>query len=95
MLRSQAPPSLAKKLSLVTGICMADVAVKEMKEMAERKDDKLMEREEKVGGIEWSPEVFGPEPEFLSRQFSTKGWKQSLRTIEEKALVRKVSHWLF
>ncbi|KAG1338763.1 hypothetical protein COCNU_04G010690 [Cocos nucifera] len=95
VLRSQAPPSLAKKLSLVPGICMADVAVKEKKVMAERKDDKSMEREEKVGGFEWSPEVFGAEPEFLSRKFSTKGWKPSLRTIEEKAMVRKASHWLF
>lgn len=34
-------------------------------------------------------------PEFLSRELSSRGWKPSLRTIEERAMPKKVSHWLF
>ncbi|KAH0470195.1 hypothetical protein IEQ34_001753 [Dendrobium chrysotoxum] len=31
----------------------------------------------------------------LQRQYSSKGWKPSLGTIEEWSLVKKVPHWLF
>ncbi|KAL6902270.1 hypothetical protein ACP4OV_005146 [Aristida adscensionis] len=34
-------------------------------------------------------------PEFLSRELSCRGWKPSLRTIEERAAPKKVPHWLF
>nr|XP_010938299.1 uncharacterized protein LOC105057398 [Elaeis guineensis] len=94
VLRSRSLPFWAKNLSLVPGICMAGVDEKEKEVLGGRKDDGLMEREE-MGGAEWSLEVFGAEREFLRRQFSSKGWKPSLCTIEEKALERKVSHWLF
>ncbi|XP_062209221.1 uncharacterized protein LOC133911004 [Phragmites australis] len=34
-------------------------------------------------------------PEFLSRELSSRGWKPSLRTIEERVAPKKVPHWLF
>ncbi|XP_022152205.1 uncharacterized protein LOC111019977 [Momordica charantia] len=34
-------------------------------------------------------------PEYLSRQFSGRGWKPSLDTIKEKKFEKKISHWLF
>ncbi|KAM6558884.1 hypothetical protein CsatA_028123 [Cannabis sativa] len=35
-------------------------------------------------------------PEYLTRQFSGRGWKPSLDTIEEKVTVdKKITHWLF
>jgi hypothetical protein len=34
-------------------------------------------------------------PEFLSRELSSRGWKPSLNTIEERAAPKKVPHWLF
>ena len=34
-------------------------------------------------------------PEFLSRELSSRGWKPSLRTIEERVLPKKTPHWLF
>ncbi|XP_062215853.1 uncharacterized protein LOC133916261 [Phragmites australis] len=34
-------------------------------------------------------------PEFLSRELSIRGWKPSLRTIEERVAPKKVPHWLF
>ncbi|EER92379.1 hypothetical protein BDA96_01G422600 [Sorghum bicolor] len=33
-------------------------------------------------------------PEFLSRELSSRGWKPSLRTIEERVLPKKTPHWL-
>jgi hypothetical protein len=33
--------------------------------------------------------------EFLSRELSSRGWKPSLNTIEERAAPKKVPHWLF
>ncbi|XP_008786364.1 uncharacterized protein LOC103704729 [Phoenix dactylifera] len=94
VLRSRSLPFWAKNHGLVPGICMEGVGEKEKAVPAGRKDDSLMEREE-AGGAEESPEVFGARSEFLGRTVSGKGWKPSLRTIEEKALERKVSHWLF
>ncbi|XP_034690610.1 uncharacterized protein LOC117918211 [Vitis riparia] len=41
------------------------------------------------------PEALEGRPEYLSRQFSGKGWKPSLDTIEEKKIEKKVPHWLF
>ncbi|KAF0910099.1 hypothetical protein E2562_001334 [Oryza meyeriana var. granulata] len=34
-------------------------------------------------------------PEFLSRELSSRGWKPSLITIEERVAPKKVAHWLF
>ncbi|KAL6648274.1 hypothetical protein ACP70R_012498 [Stipagrostis hirtigluma subsp. patula] len=34
-------------------------------------------------------------PEFLSRELSSRGWKPSLRTIEERVAPKKKPHWLF
>ncbi|KAJ0979871.1 hypothetical protein J5N97_015345 [Dioscorea zingiberensis] len=68
-----------------------------MKEKPFIKEDKEDEQVEKVRGLEWSSEVFDERPEFLSRQFSSKGWKPGLGTIEERELEMKmkVRHWLF
>ncbi|XP_077217805.1 multidrug resistance protein ABC transporter family protein [Tasmannia lanceolata] len=40
-------------------------------------------------------ENFAERPEFLSRQFSGKGWKPNLETIKEKVVEKKASHWMF
>nr|CAD1828548.1 unnamed protein product [Ananas comosus var. bracteatus] len=45
-------------------------------------DEEVIEKE-KATKADWSTEVF-EQPEYLSREFSIKGWKPSLRTIEEK-----------
>ncbi|KAF8721540.1 hypothetical protein HU200_023047 [Digitaria exilis] len=34
-------------------------------------------------------------PEFLSRELSSRGWKPSLGTIEERVAPKKTPHWLF
>ncbi|XP_062108605.1 uncharacterized protein LOC133819363 [Humulus lupulus] len=42
------------------------------------------------------PESSEETPEYLSRQFSGRGWKPSLDTIVEKVTVeKKMNHWLF
>ncbi|CAN6313066.1 unnamed protein product [Urochloa humidicola] len=42
------------------------------------------------------PDVFEEHrPEFLSRELSSRGWKPSLRTIEERVAPKKTPHWLF
>lgn len=46
-------------------------------------------KDESSEAAEGQPEIL------LQRQFSRKGWKPSLRTIEEWSLAKKVPHWLF
>ncbi|CAN6289687.1 unnamed protein product [Urochloa humidicola] len=42
------------------------------------------------------PDVFEEHrPEFLSRELSSRGWKPSLRTIEERVAPKRMPHWLF
>ncbi|XP_047309327.1 uncharacterized protein LOC124912720 [Impatiens glandulifera] len=41
-----------------------------------------------------SDEILDDRPEFMSRQFSGRGWKPSLDTIIEKGVKLKVRHWL-
>ncbi|XP_020589714.1 uncharacterized protein LOC110031024 [Phalaenopsis equestris] len=48
-----------------------------------------MMKDESSEGMDCQSEIL------LQRQYSKKGWKPSLRTIEEWALVKKVPHWLF
>ncbi|KAF6156962.1 hypothetical protein GIB67_039723 [Kingdonia uniflora] len=45
--------------------------------------------------LEFLTEIFDQRPEFLSKQFSGKGWKPSLDTITETVIKQKASHWLF
>ncbi|OAY77367.1 uncharacterized protein LOC109709615 [Ananas comosus] len=78
MLQSQSMPLLTRN-SLFPGNCATG-------------DEEVIEKE-KATKADWSTEVF-EQPEYLSREFSIKGWKPSLRTIEEKVLARKVPHWL-
>ncbi|PKA56676.1 hypothetical protein AXF42_Ash012806 [Apostasia shenzhenica] len=52
-----------------------------------------------AGRVDGSPAAegmeFGWPPELaLQRQYSSKGWKPSLGTIEERCMVKKVPHWL-
>ncbi|KAL7172040.1 hypothetical protein ACSBR2_031687 [Camellia fascicularis] len=44
--------------------------------------------------VEYLPEILEGRPEYLSKQFSGKGWKPSLDTIKEKIVKKKVPHWL-
>lgn len=55
-------------------------------------------REETAAAAARPPPADGFEehrPEFLSRELSSRGWKPSLITIEERVAPKKVSHWLF
>ncbi|BAF11795.1 uncharacterized protein [Oryza sativa Japonica Group] len=56
------------------------------------------ERREETAAAARPPPADGFEehrPEFLSRELSSRGWKPSLITIEERVAPKKVSHWLF
>lgn len=56
----------------------------------------LAEEEEEEEAEAARPDGFeGHRPEFLSRELSSKGWKPSLRTIEERVAPKKTPHWLF
>uniref|UniRef100_A0A0E0KCQ5 Uncharacterized protein n=1 Tax=Oryza punctata TaxID=4537 RepID=A0A0E0KCQ5_ORYPU len=54
------------------------------------------ERREETAAAAAAPDGFEEHrPEFLSRELSSRGWKPSLITIEERVAPKKVSHWLF
>ncbi|KAG4170103.1 hypothetical protein ERO13_A12G125900v2 [Gossypium hirsutum] len=54
------------------------------------------ERLEEVGSLtELIPESMEGRVEYMSGQYSAKGWKPSLDTIKEKKIETKVPHWLF
>ncbi|KAM0954435.1 hypothetical protein DsansV1_C01g0011001 [Dioscorea sansibarensis] len=83
----------SQSFPMIGGAFIAGLANKEKQF---RKEDKEDGKQEKGSVLEWSPEVFEERPEFLSRQFSSKGWRPGLGTIEEKELeMKKVPHWLF
>ncbi|XP_072985213.1 uncharacterized protein [Typha latifolia] len=87
LMRTRSMPSPAVTTSLFSCKRVKEDKKKDKKEIINVKVDQK---------VTWSTEVFEERPEFLSRQFSSKGWKPSLRTIEEKGLTpNKVPHWLF
>jgi len=88
--RSRSIPVLRRKLSSKKGReeAASDVS------SAQREATTEPAEEEKAEAAR--PDGFeGHRPEFLSRELSSKGWKPSLRTIEERVAPKKTPHWLF
>ncbi|KAF5175823.1 multidrug resistance protein ABC transporter family protein [Thalictrum thalictroides] len=92
VLRSRALMSSTKLLPLLLGGCKMGITV-ESNVVVVKKED-IVEKLEN-NKTEILPINFEERTEFLSRQFSGKGWKPSLDTIKEKKIEKKVSHWLF
>ena len=88
LVRSRSMPGLRRKLSTVVHEeAASDVS-------AQREATTEPAEEEKAEAAR--PDGFeGHRPEFLSRELSSKGWKPSLRTIEERVAPKKTPHWLF
>jgi hypothetical protein len=86
--RSRSMPGLRRKLSSKKG-------------REEAAPDVPARREETAESPEPEEEEARPDgfeehrPEFLSRELSSRGWKPSLRTIEERVAPKKSPHWLF
>ncbi|KAF9607269.1 hypothetical protein IFM89_033476 [Coptis chinensis] len=93
VLRSRALLASTRILPLFFQGCKTGVGV-ESNVVLHRKDG-VLENLDKTNRQELLPETFDERTEFLSRQFSAKGWKPSLDTIKEKKIEQKVSHWLF
>ncbi|CAN6301164.1 unnamed protein product [Urochloa humidicola] len=84
--RSRSMPGLRRKLS----------TKKAREEDAAAPDVSSEQREAAPADEEARPDVFEEHrPEFLSRELSSRGWKPSLRTIEERVAPKKTPHWLF
>ncbi|MCL7036092.1 hypothetical protein MKW94_018000 [Papaver nudicaule] len=97
VLQSGSILSSSKLLPLFALICRPSINIKVGHGLVMQKQDNnsVKEQEKTKTLMELMPEVFQQEPEFLSRQFSGKGWKPSLDTIIEKRIEKKVPHWLF
>ncbi|GJN08099.1 hypothetical protein PR202_ga25988 [Eleusine coracana subsp. coracana] len=67
----------------------ADMAVQHVAAPAVAEEEEEEQEAARVDGFEEH------RPEFLSRELSSRGWKPSLNTIEERAAPKKVPHWLF
>ncbi|CAN6325457.1 unnamed protein product [Urochloa humidicola] len=90
--RSRSMPALRRKLSSRKGREEeAAAAVSEQREAAAAESP-----EEAAEADAARPDVFEEHrPEFLSRELSSRGWKPSLRTIEERVAPKRTPHWLF
>ncbi|OVA16810.1 Protein of unknown function DUF4228 [Macleaya cordata] len=95
VLRSGSYLSSARILPLLAWICPVSIRVGHGLVMHKEDDGLVKEQEKTKTLLELQPEVFEQQPEFLSRQLSSKGWKPSLDTIKEKVIEKKVPHWLF
>ncbi|KAF8401352.1 hypothetical protein HHK36_012286 [Tetracentron sinense] len=89
ILKSGSLLSSSRILPLLYRICPA--AIRAGREHILHRQDSLTNKPEKSN---W-PDVFDERPEYLSRQFSGKGWKPALDTIKEKGIEKKVPHWLY
>ena len=90
--RSRSMPGLRRKLSSKKGReeAASDVSSAQREATTEPAEEEEEEAEAaRPDGFE------GHRPEFLSRELSSKGWKPSLRTIEERVAPKKTPHWLF
>ncbi|CAL4914036.1 unnamed protein product [Urochloa decumbens] len=88
--RSRSMPGLRRKLSSKKGReeAAADEPPPAQREAAAAESPEDAEAER--------PDVFEEHrPEFLSRELSSRGWKPSLGTIEERVALKKTPHWLF
>ncbi|KAG2552300.1 hypothetical protein PVAP13_9KG425300 [Panicum virgatum] len=88
LVRSQSMPGLRRKLSTV----VHEEAASDVSAQREATTDPPEEAE----AVAARPDGFEEHrPEFLSRELSSRGWKPSLRTIEERVAPKKTTHWLF
>ncbi|XP_043721618.1 uncharacterized protein LOC122669050 [Telopea speciosissima] len=94
LLRSQSFLSPARILPLLARICPSGIGMEGDVVVSHGQDCSQLEKPE-VYKLETLLEAFEERPEFLSRQFSGKGWKPTLDTIKEKAIEKKAPHWLF
>ncbi|KAA8549095.1 hypothetical protein F0562_000779 [Nyssa sinensis] len=80
-------------IPLFARICSAGTGGGQM--LVLRRKDKLVESVEEERKPEFMTEILEGRPEYLSMQFSGKGWKPSLDTIKEKENgdKKKVPHW--
>jgi len=84
-------PGLGRKLSSKRGReeAASDVSSAQREATTESAEEEEEAEAARPDGFE------GHRPEFLSRELSSKGWKPSLRTIEERVAPKKTPHWLF
>ncbi|CAK9145208.1 unnamed protein product [Ilex paraguariensis] len=94
VLKTKSLLSASGFLPLFARICPASAGEGQDQFVLHRKE-KLAEKSEETSKQEVFDEIVGGTPEYLSRQFSGKGWKPSLDTIKEKKVKTKVPHWLF
>ncbi|PAN50036.1 hypothetical protein GQ55_9G503700 [Panicum hallii var. hallii] len=86
--RSRSMPGLRRKLSSKKG---REEAAPDVSAQREATTEPPEEEEAEAA----RPDGFEHRPEFLSRELSSRGWKPSLRTIEERVALKKTPHWLF
>ena len=87
--RSRSMPGLRRKLSSKKGREEAASDVSAQREATAEPPEEEEADAARPDGFEEH------RPEFLSRELSSKGWKPSLRTIEERVAPKKMPHWLF
>ncbi|OEL35534.1 hypothetical protein BAE44_0003452 [Dichanthelium oligosanthes] len=89
--RSRSMPGLRRKLSSKKG---HEEAASDVSAQREATTEESPEEEDEAEAAR--PDGFEEHrPEFLSRELSSRGWKPSLRTIEERVAPKKTPHWLF
>lgn len=89
--RSRSMPGLRRKLSSRKGP-EAEAGADEAARQQQREATGTAESPEEAARPDGFEEL---RPEFLSRELSSRGWKPSLRTIEERVAPKKTPHWLF
>ncbi|XVE73414.1 hypothetical protein DITRI_Ditri11bG0116200 [Diplodiscus trichospermus] len=96
-LRSKSLLSSSKFLPLFARICPSNYVEQTVQKLPLQKKESVdCETPEEVRCLtEFFPESLESMPEYLNRQYSGKGWKPSLDTINEKKVERRVPHWLF
>ena len=87
--RSRSMPGLRRKLSSKKGREEAASDVSAQREATAEPPEEEEADAARPDGFEEH------RPEFLSRELSSRGWKPSLRTIEERVAPKKTPHWLF
>ncbi|KAJ4956722.1 hypothetical protein NE237_013505 [Protea cynaroides] len=95
LLRSQFFLSSAKILPLFARIFPSGIRMEGNVIVSHGQDFSQLEKPEMGNKLGTLLEALEERPEFLSKQFSGKGWKPTLDTIKEKAMEKKVPHWLF
>ncbi|WCJ22302.1 hypothetical protein M5689_004397 [Euphorbia peplus] len=95
VLRSRSLISSTRFLPLFARICPAGFEHVESKFVCQKKEYVEIKAPPEMCDLEFLSEDFENRPEYLSRQFSGKGWKPSLDTITEKKVEKKKPHWLY